>query len=212
MLKESYFNGKTSSRQEWPAGTANRSAFKYFLLNSKARDFIVYTDGSLTRRPVRIELHCRARCDHHPWIQHRRGRCNIQLDKESGSKHTCPLLDCPWKKNSRSMKLLQTVIFEKSRSANDYVRPPSTKDSWTSLTDFGILESRKITEQTDWRAKQPLQVACVRQRQKCWGFWDTTRGHKTRNIASRAPGGGKRRKRQHSAISWKDEIGLLLYI
>ena len=32
-----------------------------------------------------------------------------------------------------------------------------------------------MTEQIDWWAKQPSQVACVSEDLKCWGAWDATR-------------------------------------
>ena len=39
-----------------------------------------------------------------------------------------------------------------------------------------------MTEQIDWRAKQPSQVACISEDLKCWGAWDTTSGHKAKDI------------------------------
>ena len=35
-----------------------------------------------------------------------------------------------------------------------------------------------MTEQTDWRAKQPSQVACFKEDLKCGEARDTTCGHK----------------------------------
>ena len=46
---------------------------------------------------------------------------------------------------------------------------------WTALD---VPEWREMTEQTDWRAKQPSQVACFSEDLKCWGAHDTTCGHK----------------------------------
>ena len=38
-----------------------------------------------------------------------------------------------------------------------------------------------MTEQIDWRAKQPSQVACFSEDLKRWGASDTTCGHKAKN-------------------------------
>ena len=38
-------------------------------------------------------------------------------------------------------------------------------------------EWREMTEQTDWWAKQPPQVACFSEDLKCWEAWDTTCWH-----------------------------------
>ena len=59
-------------------------------------------------------------------------------------------------------------------------------------------EWREMTEQIDWRAKQPSHVACVVEDLKYWGAWDTTCGHKDKDIIyHRSPGGdsGEKRKR-----------------
>ena len=49
-------------------------------------------------------------------------------------------------------------------------------------TALNLPEWREMTEQTDWRAKQPLQVVCVSEDLKCWGAWDSTCGHKAKDI------------------------------
>ena len=41
-------------------------------------------------------------------------------------------------------------------------------------------ESRKMTEQIDWRAKRPSHY--VSEDLKCWGTWDITCGHKAKNV------------------------------
>ena len=45
-----------------------------------------------------------------------------------------------------------------------------------------VPEWREMTEQTEWRVKQPTQVACFWKDLKCWGAWDTTCGHKAKCI------------------------------
>ena len=49
-------------------------------------------------------------------------------------------------------------------------------------TALDMPEWREMTEQIDWRAKQPSQVACFSEGLKCWGAWDTTYGHKAKDI------------------------------
>ena len=51
---------------------------------------------------------------------------------------------------------------------------------WMDCLD--LLEWRKTTEQIDWLAKQPSQVACFSEDLKCWEAWDTTCGHKVNHI------------------------------
>ena len=43
-------------------------------------------------------------------------------------------------------------------------------------------EWRKTSEQIDWRAKQPSQVACFSEDLKCWEAWDSTYRHKAKDI------------------------------
>ena len=49
--------------------------------NSKLQDLVVYTYCLVTRRPVRVGFHCKARCDHNR--QKQCHQCNIQLDNSS---------------------------------------------------------------------------------------------------------------------------------
>ena len=49
-------------------------------------------------------------------------------------------------------------------------------------TALDMLRWREMTEQTGWRTKQPLQLACVSEDLKCWGAWDTTCWHKAKNM------------------------------
>ena len=44
------------------------------------------------QRPVRMGLHCQARCDHHPWRQYSLCCLNLQLNNGAGSSHPSPPL------------------------------------------------------------------------------------------------------------------------
>ena len=43
-------------------------------------------------------------------------------------------------------------------------------------------ESKEMTEQIDWRAKQPSHAGCASEHLKCWGAWDTICGYKAKDI------------------------------
>ena len=58
----------------------------------------------------------------------------------------------------------------------------STFENSCGCTGLDMLEWTEVTEQIDWRAKQSSQVACFLEDLKCWGAWDTTCGHKTKDI------------------------------
>ena len=58
----------------------------------------------------------------------------------------------------------------------------STFENSYGCTALAIPEWREMTEQIDWRARQPSQVACFSKELKCWGAWDTTCGHKVKEV------------------------------
>ena len=89
-------------------------------------------------------------------------------------------------------------------------------------TALNMPEWREMTEQIDWRAKQPSQlwlacgncgllvaiVACFSEDLKCWGVWDTTCGYKAKDTT---PLIGWRREAWKEEtldnLPWKDERG-----
>ena len=52
------------------------------------------------QRPVRVGLHCQARCDHHPWRHCSLYSLNLQLDDGGGSSHQWQAWELIWRKNS----------------------------------------------------------------------------------------------------------------
>ena len=52
-------------------------------------------------------------------------------------------------------------------------------------TTLDMPEWREMTEQIDWRAKQPPQVAFFSEDLKCREAWDTTCGHLAKDITPR---------------------------
>ena len=52
-------------------------------------------------------------------------------------------------------------------------------DNSCMCTGLDMLDWREMTKQIDWWAKQPSQMAFFLEDLKCWGIWDTTRGHHT---------------------------------
>ena len=64
------------------------------------------------------------------------------------------------------------------------------------------------TEQIDWQAKQPSQMACFLEDPKCWGAWYTTCGHKAKDITPSIA--WRREAWKEEAVEnlpWKDERG-----
>ena len=53
----------------------------------------------------------------------------------------------------------------------------STFETSCGCTALDMTDWRGITEQMDWRAKHPSQMAWASEYLKCWGAWDTTCGH-----------------------------------
>ena len=73
------------------------------------------------------------------------------------------------------------------------------KDSCES-TVLDMLESRKMTEQTDWREKQPSQVACISEDLNDEELETLPAGTKRRTSHHWSPGGRRCRERQRSTI------------
>ena len=60
----------------------------------------------------------------------------------------------------------------------------------------------------DWRAKQPSQVACFSDDLKCWEAWDTTCGHKAKDITPLITWRREAlKKKVLDDLPWKDERG-----
>ena len=81
-----------------------------------------------------------------------------------------------------------------------------------SKTPVGVLPSmpewRDSTEQTDWRAKQSSEVACFSEDLKCWEAWDTTCGHKAKNITPLIVCRSEALKEEElDTLPWRDERG-----
>ena len=75
-------------KQKWESTAENgqqgkrshRSSFSLKTKNRKPQDLIVYSDGSFTKRPVRMELQCQARCEHQP-----RRQCSHEVSNFSST-------------------------------------------------------------------------------------------------------------------------------
>ena len=84
----------------------------------------------------------------------------------------------------------------------------STFENSCECTALDMLEWRETTEQIDWRAKEPSQVACFSEDLKCWKAWDTTCGNKAKDITPLIA--WRREALKEEAIDnlpWKDERG-----
>ena len=58
----------------------------------------------------------------------------------------------------------------------------ATFENSCRCTVLDTPEWRETTQQMDWRAKRPTQLTRVTEDLKCWGAWDTTCGHKAKDI------------------------------
>ena len=58
----------------------------------------------------------------------------------------------------------------------------STFENSSGCTTLDMPDWRETTEQIDWRAKLSSQVTCFSEELKCWEAWDTTCGHKAKDI------------------------------
>ena len=82
----------------------------------------------------------------------------------------------------------------------------STLENPCWCTALDMPEWREMTDQTDWRAKQPSQVARFSEDLKCWGVWDSTCGHKAKDITPSIA--WRREAWKEEALDdlhWKDE-------
>ena len=64
------------------------------------------------------------------------------------------------KKKKKKKKAYKTGMWQCSTS---------TFEDSCGCTALDMLESREMTEQTDWREKSKSQVVCVSEDLKCWG-------------------------------------------
>ena len=141
--------------------------------------------------PVRVGLHCQARCDYHPWRQCSLYGLNLQVVNRGGNSQTYSPLDClkRWQTGhtchtilTDSMSLLQKVKVEWEAQTGMCQWSTSTFENSCGCTALDILEWREMTEQIDWWARQSSQVACFSKDLKWWGAWNTTCGHKAKDI------------------------------
>ena len=84
----------------------------------------------------------------------------------------------------------------------------STFKTSCGSTALDMPEWREMTQQIDWRAKQPSQVACFSEDLKFWAAWDTTCGNKAKDITPWIT--WRREAWKEEALDdlpWKDERG-----
>ena len=78
------------------------------------------------------------------------------------------------------MSLLQKVEWEVQTGMCGW--STSTFENSCGCTALDMPEWRQTTEQIDRRAKLSSQVNCFSKDLKCWEAWDTTSGHKAKDI------------------------------
>ena len=83
----------------------------------------------------------------------------------------------------------------------------STFENLCGCTALDMQEWRKTTEQIDWRARQPSQVACFSVALKCWKAWDTTSGHKAKDMVESGSAGRSSMKGRERVIVSQTKTG-----
>ena len=80
----------------------------------------------------------------------------------------------------------------------------STFENSCGCTALDMPEWWEMADQIHWRTKQLSQVACFSENLKCWGAWDTTCGHCTKDISRRREAW---KEEALDDLPWKDERG-----
>ena len=127
-----------------------------------------------------IIIYCQARCDSHSWRQYSLYGLTFQLDNGGGRSHPHPPQDC-LKRWQSDHTCHHPHRFSTSEFATKSVK--LVWDAQTGMCQWSTLilwvyrpgHAGVKTEQTDWQAKQPSQVARGSEDLKCLGaWWDTT--------------------------------------
>ena len=139
----------------------------------------------------------------------------IWMSTEPLCKHMCLCRQCnEYMINSRDcisplkiwLKISLSVYFGLCESLVPHWRSTSTFENSCWCTALDMPEWRKTTDQIDWRAKQPKHVACFSEDLKCWEAWDTTCGHKAKDITPLIACSRKALKeRALDDLPWKEE-------
>ena len=119
----------------------------------------------LSQRPVRVGLHCQARSDYPPWRQCSLYGINLQLDNRGGNSRPCPPLHCLKKWQSDHTRHHPHRFNELATKMKSGMGSPDWNASMTDInlrkllwTSLNMPEWWEMTEQIDWRAKQPSQL------------------------------------------------------
>ena len=140
------------------------------------------------QRPVKVGLHCQAVQQGVTTIQYSHFGLNLQLENGGGSRHPCLPLDCSRGyspiTHANILRVNEFATNSEKWNGNGMHMCQRSTPTLELLRVYGLdmPEWREMTEQIDWRAKQPPQVACVSKDLNCWGAWDNTCGHKAKDI------------------------------
>ena len=113
---------------------------------------------------------------------------------------------CHHPHNTMSMSLQQEVEWEVQSGMCWW--STSTFENSCGCTALDMLEWREVTEQIDLQAKHPLQVDCFSEDLKCWEAWDTTCGHKAKDVTPLIAWRRDALKEEVlGSLPWKDQRG-----
>ena len=150
---------------------------------------------------------------YHPWRRCSLYSLTLKLDNGGGSSHPCPPLDClkRWQSDNTCPVILadSMSLLQKVKSVMCWWLTSAFKNS-CRCTALDMPEWREMTEQIDWRAKQPSQMACFSEDLKCWEASDATSRHKAKDITTLTACRRKVLKEEAlDDLHWKDERGQL---
>ena len=183
--------------------------------NDRPQYLMVYTDGSVTKDQSGWSFTVKQGATTiHWWRQCGLYGLNLYFGNGSGSSHPCPPLDCLKRRQSDHACHHRHRFNELATESDSGMGSP---DWNVSMVDIHLRQlpwvycpghaGVKGNDRADsWRAKQPSQVACFSEDQKCWGAWDTTCGHKAKDITPSIA--WRRKARKEEALDdapWKDE-------
>ena len=197
----------------WPAGKTESEIKLLIQENSKPQDLIVYTDGSLSK-------------DQSGWsFTVKQGVTTVHEDSAAYMVSTSSLTReveavthtlCPKRWQSDHTCHHPDGSNELATKSEKWNGKPRLECQWSTstfqnssvCTALDMPKWREMIEHIDWQAQQPSQVACFSEDLKCWEAWDTTCGHKAKDITPLIAWRRKALKEEVlDNLPWKDQRG-----
>ena len=141
-----------------------------------------------SQRPVKVGLHCQARCHYHheDSVAYTLSTSSLIVEVEAVT-HALRWIASRGDRPHMPPSRIQWACYKKWKvhwevQTGMYRWSTSTFENSSGCTALDMLKWREMTEQIEWRAKQSSQVNCFSEDLKCWEAWDITCGHKAKDI------------------------------